>query len=73
VCPKPPDPAPPALPDPLWCAFNTPTLLGVSRTAPYMHNGALATLNDVVQFYNTQSIIAPLGRAPKSRTTSSSS
>jgi cytochrome c peroxidase len=61
VCPKPPDPALPALPDPLWCAFNTPTLLGVSGTAPYMHNGALATLEAVVQFHSTQSIIAPLG------------
>lgn len=32
--------------------FKTPTLREVSRTAPYMHNGTLATLADVVEFYN---------------------
>jgi len=32
--------------------FVTPTLREVSRTAPYMHNGMLATLEDVVEFYN---------------------
>jgi cytochrome c peroxidase len=33
-------------------AFNTPSLREVGRTAPYMHNGSLATLRDVVEFYN---------------------
>src|SRR5262249_54473933 len=28
--------------------FKTPTLRGVSLTAPYMHDGSLATLEDVV-------------------------
>ncbi len=32
-------------------AFKTPTLRNVSRTAPYMHTGSLATLRDVVAFY----------------------
>jgi cytochrome c peroxidase len=32
-------------------AFKVPTLRNVALTAPYMHNGALATLEDVVQFY----------------------
>lgn len=32
--------------------FRTPTLREVARTAPYMHNGAFATLEDVVAFYN---------------------
>jgi cytochrome c peroxidase len=32
-------------------AFKTPTLRGVARTAPYMHDGSLATLADVVAFY----------------------
>ena len=32
--------------------FRTPTLREVARTAPYMHNGALAALEDVVAFYN---------------------
>ena len=33
-------------------AFKTPTLREVARTAPYMHDGSLATLDDVVSFYN---------------------
>jgi cytochrome c peroxidase len=33
-------------------AFRTPTLRNVALTAPYMHNGALATLEDVVEFYD---------------------
>jgi len=32
-------------------AFRTPTLREVSRTAPYMHNGSLPTLEAVVNFY----------------------
>lgn len=32
--------------------FRTPTLREVSNTAPYMHDGSLATLEDVVEFYN---------------------
>lgn len=31
--------------------FKTPSLRGVARTAPYMHDGSLATLHDVVEFY----------------------
>jgi cytochrome c peroxidase len=32
--------------------FKTPTLRGVALTAPYMHDGSLATLEAVVEFYN---------------------
>ncbi len=32
-------------------AFKTPGLRQVSKTAPYMHNGSLATLDDVVAHY----------------------
>lgn len=32
--------------------FKTPTLREVARTAPYMHDGSLATLDDVVEFYS---------------------
>ena len=32
--------------------FKTPTLREVARTAPYMHDGSLATLADVVEFYS---------------------
>lgn len=34
-------------------AFRTPPLRNVARTAPYMHGGHLATLDDVLQFYRT--------------------
>lgn len=33
-------------------AFRTPTLRNIARTAPYMHNGVYATLEEVVDFYN---------------------
>jgi cytochrome c peroxidase len=33
-------------------AFKTPTLREVALTAPYMHDGSLATLPDVVDFYD---------------------
>ena len=33
--------------------FRTPSLRNVALTAPYMHNGVLATLDDVLRFYDT--------------------
>jgi cytochrome c peroxidase len=33
-------------------AFKTPTLREIARTAPYMHDGTLVTLADVVDFYD---------------------
>jgi cytochrome c peroxidase len=33
-------------------AFRTPNLRGVAETAPYMHSGQFATLEDVIAFYN---------------------
>ena len=35
-----------------WDKFRTPSLREAGRTAPYMHNGSLTTLEDVVRFYN---------------------
>jgi cytochrome c peroxidase len=32
--------------------YKTPGLRNVELTAPYMHNGSLSTLRDVVEFYN---------------------
>ena len=32
--------------------FKTPTLREVARTAPYMHDGSLATLSEVADFYS---------------------
>lgn len=39
------------LPDDRW-RFRTPTLRDVALTGPYMHDGSLRTLGDVVQYYN---------------------
>ena len=33
-------------------AFKTPTLREVAKRAPYMHDGSVATLREVVEFYN---------------------
>jgi len=32
-------------------AFKTPTLREIARTAPYMHDGSMATLEEVIDFY----------------------
>lgn len=32
--------------------FKTPTLRNITQTSPYMHDGSLATLEDVIEFYN---------------------
>jgi cytochrome c peroxidase len=42
---------PAVLPDSWKGAFRTPSLRGVTLTAPYMHSGQLATLSDVLDFY----------------------
>ncbi len=52
-----------------WGKFRTPSLREVRRTAPYMHNGSLATLEDVIAFYdqgggphrNKSPLLRPLG------------
>lgn len=49
--------------------YKTPTLRNVALSSPYMHNGSLVTLNEVVQFYNAGGVtnenlsplIKPLG------------
>lgn len=53
-------------------AFKTPGLRDVSKHAPYMHDGSLATLRDVVEFYNRGGVpnparsgrVRPLGLTP---------
>lgn len=40
-------------------AFKTPTLRNVALTAPYMHDGSLATLKDVVDHYNKGGVPNP--------------
>jgi cytochrome c peroxidase len=53
--------------------FKTPTLRGVALTAPYMHDGSLKTLQDVVELYNRggganpslDPALGPLGLSPE--------
>ncbi len=55
--------------------FLTPTLREVTRTAPYMHNGTLATLEEVVDFYDQgggespdkDPLLVPLGLTKKEK------
>src|SRR5262249_47347982 len=35
-----------------FCVFKSPTLPDIELTSPYMHDGSVKTLIDVVQFYN---------------------
>lgn len=39
--------------------YRTPMLRGVALTAPYMHDGSLASLEDVVRFYNAGGLPNP--------------
>lgn len=47
----------------LQYAFKTPTLRDVDRRAPYMHDGSIATLDDVIELYNKGGIDRP-SRSP---------
>jgi cytochrome c peroxidase len=49
-----------------WKAFRTPTLREIAKTGPYMHNGVLATLDDVIEFFDQgggkgNKVLKPLG------------
>jgi cytochrome c peroxidase len=56
-------------------AFRTPSLRDVSRTGPYMHDGSMATLAEVVAFYDRgagsnphlDGLIRPLGLTVRER------
>lgn len=39
--------------------FKTTHLRDIENTPPYMHNGVLTTLKQVVHFYNTRDVLAP--------------
>ena len=57
-------------------AFKTPTLRSIIETAPYMHDGAFKTLEEVVDFYdkggnanpNLDRRIKPLALSPQEKT-----
>lgn len=40
-------------------SFKTPTLREIARTAPYMHDGSMKTLEDVVEHYNKGAVENP--------------
>ena len=40
-------------------AFKTPGLREISRRSPYMHDGSLATLDQVVEHYNQGGVDRP--------------
>lgn len=42
--------------------FKVPTLRNVEKTAPYMHNGMLETLEDVMDFYNSRDVDKKWGK-----------
>jgi cytochrome c peroxidase len=59
-----------------WGEFRVPSLRNVAKTAPYMHDGSLATLADVVRHYSEvdedrlhgipgQSLLRPLRLTPQ--------
>ena len=35
-----------------WGKFRSPSLRGIDQSGPYMHDGSLETLEDVVDYYN---------------------
>lgn len=45
----------------LFGQFRTPPLRSVAQTSPYMHDGRLGTLADVVRFYDTLEGASPVG------------
>jgi cytochrome c peroxidase len=61
---------------PDWGAFRTPSLRNVALSPPYMHDGSLATLEEVVEFYNAggqpnpnlSPLLRPLFLAPYEKT-----
>jgi cytochrome c peroxidase len=46
-------------PDHRW-QYRTPSLRNIALTSPYMHNGSISSLTEVVQFYNRGGISNPL-------------
>lgn len=46
-------------PEDRW-KYRTPSLRNIELTAPYMHDGSLLTLMDVVRFYNEGGVANPL-------------
>jgi cytochrome c peroxidase len=55
-----------------WKAFRTPTLREIAKTAPYMHNGIFATLDEVIEFFDKgggrgNRVLRPLGLSDREK------
>jgi cytochrome c peroxidase len=55
-----------------WKAFRTPTLREIVSTAPYMHNGIYANLDEVIEFFNAgggkgNTVLKPLHLTPEEK------
>ncbi len=55
-----------------WKAFRTPTLLEISRTGPYMHNGIFPSLDEVIEFFDKgggkeNTALKPLGLSAREK------
>lgn len=58
-----------------WGAFKTPTLRDIAKTAPYMHDGSLKTLEEVIDYYdrggnknkNLDPLMEPLNLSPEEK------
>lgn len=56
-------------------AYRTPSLRNVALTGPYMHDGSLTTLDEVIEFYdrggvdneNKSPLVHPLGLSPQEK------
>ena len=46
-------------------AFKTPTLRNVTERAPYMHDGSLVTLKEVIEYYNKGGSVSRESKAPE--------
>ncbi len=55
-----------------WKAFRTPTLREIAKTGPYMHNGVMATLDEVIDFFDQgggkgNTALKPLSLSPEEK------
>ena len=48
----------------IWAEFKTPTLRNSALTAPYMHEGQMKTLRDVMRFYSSLEEALPIKHNP---------
>jgi cytochrome c peroxidase len=47
--------------------FKTPTLRNIELTPPFMHDGSISTLEDVIRFYDEGGIDHPINKDPRIR------